>query len=198
MTISEATYLYSLLASVGVGALVAGVIVFLLCRHYLPTYLSEKGRNLATREDIGEITDKVESVRSQYTALAEELKARHQLRLAALDRRLQAHQEAFTHWRRLLGSAYAENIRQVTMECQDWWEKNCVYLEPGVRQAFVEAYTAAHSRHELVKMRSDTQTLQQSWARITQFPNLVFQAMQLPSLTESERNAMDPSSPPAG
>jgi hypothetical protein len=198
MSVSAATLLYPLWASFGVGALVAGTIVFLLCKNYLPTYLSEKGRNLATREDIAEITDRVESVRSQYTALAEELKARHQLRLAALDRRLQAHQDAFTHWRRLLGAAYADNVGQVTMDCQDWWEKNCLYLEPVVRQAFVEAYTAARSHHELVKMRSDAQTLQQSWSRITQFPNLVFQAMQLPSLTESERKAMDPSGAVAG
>jgi len=185
---------YSILSGFGVGALIAVAIVALLVKHYLPSYFSEKGRNLATREDISEITKRVEAVRSQYTILAEELKARHQLRLAALDRRLQAHQEAFTQWRRLLESAYDDNIGEVTKQCQEWWEKNCIYLEPGVRQAFVEAYTAAHSHHELVKLRSDAETLQDSWSRITQFPNLVFRTMQLPNLTESERNAMDPNS----
>jgi hypothetical protein len=33
---------------------------------YFGVYLKEKGRNLATREDIKDITDKIEKVRSDY------------------------------------------------------------------------------------------------------------------------------------
>jgi len=35
-------------------------------KSYLPTYFGEKGKNLATKEDIKDITDKVEAVRSEY------------------------------------------------------------------------------------------------------------------------------------
>ena len=43
---------------------VTGIALFL--RSYLPSYLEKKGENLATKEDVEEITDKVERVRSQY------------------------------------------------------------------------------------------------------------------------------------
>jgi uncharacterized membrane protein len=35
-------------------------------KSYLPTYFAEKGKNLATKEDIKDITDKVESIRLEY------------------------------------------------------------------------------------------------------------------------------------
>lgn len=38
----------------------------LLLRSYLPSYFQEKGKNLATKEDIKEITDKVEAVKAHY------------------------------------------------------------------------------------------------------------------------------------
>jgi hypothetical protein len=47
----------------------------LLLRNYLSTYFQEKGKNLATKEDIGVITDEVERVRSQYVSDLERLKA---------------------------------------------------------------------------------------------------------------------------
>jgi len=42
------------------------IIGGLLLRNYLPSYFQEKGKNLATKEDIREITDKVEAVKAQY------------------------------------------------------------------------------------------------------------------------------------
>ena len=43
-------------------------------RAYLPSYFKKKGENLATKEDIGEITQKIEQVRVQYIAKLEEFK----------------------------------------------------------------------------------------------------------------------------
>lgn len=42
------------------------VIGALLLKSYLPTYFAEKGKNLATKEDIKDITEKVEAVRAEY------------------------------------------------------------------------------------------------------------------------------------
>lgn len=42
------------------------IIIGLLMRSYLPKYFQEKGKNLATKEDIGDITEKIEAVRAQY------------------------------------------------------------------------------------------------------------------------------------
>jgi hypothetical protein len=41
-------------------------ILGLVLRFYLPSYLEQKGKNLATKEDIKEITEKVEAVKAEY------------------------------------------------------------------------------------------------------------------------------------
>jgi hypothetical protein len=50
------------------------LIVGWLVKSYFPAYFSEKGKNLATKEDIGRITSIVESTRTQYLAALERLK----------------------------------------------------------------------------------------------------------------------------
>ena len=52
--------------------LIAGV---LFLRKYLPTYVAEKGKNLATKEDIAEITRQIESVKSEYAHNLEGVRA---------------------------------------------------------------------------------------------------------------------------
>ena len=46
---------------IGVAAFFAGMLV----REFLPGYLREKGKNLATKEDNTEITDNIESVSAE-------------------------------------------------------------------------------------------------------------------------------------
>ena len=69
MTPEELLAIKGLVGAFGLGAVVAAGIAFLVLKFYISSYLSEKGRNLATREDIAEITDKIESVRTQYATL---------------------------------------------------------------------------------------------------------------------------------
>ncbi len=82
------------------------IIVFSATGGLLGAYLKKKAENLATKEDIEAITKKVEDVRSEYSKQLELHKATlqlsNQLKLAALDKRLEKHQEAFTLWRSLL------------------------------------------------------------------------------------------------
>ncbi len=53
-------------AALLVGSLIAGYIF----RGYLGSYASEKGKNLATKEDISEITSKIENVKASVQTLA--------------------------------------------------------------------------------------------------------------------------------
>jgi len=151
--------------------------------------LTEKGRNLATKEDIAAITREVEQVRHEYTTLVEELKARHQLRLAALDRRLQAHQEAFTNWRKLTSGS--KNSGEAVLECQTWWEANCLYLEPKVREAFLVAFNSELSRSQYVQARSDSKYISEAWEKVMAFPKVLFDAVQLPTLTDTETRSLN-------
>jgi uncharacterized protein HemX len=104
----------------------AYVLVFVVAAlgAWVGAYLKRKGENLATKEDVTELTELVERVRSQHAERLENLahenrkvleqgSREHQLRLAALDRRLETHQQAFTLWRRLLSSLDTEDVSKV-------------------------------------------------------------------------------------
>lgn len=191
MTPEEIAFIYKHASLYSLGLIVAIVIVYLIGKHSLSSYLSEKGKNLATREDIRKITELVEEVKAPYNQLLEELRARHQLRLAAIDRRLQAHQESFALWRQLLGAVHTKDAGPTVVKCQDWWEQNCLYLEPDVREAFVRAYTAVSAHGSLLQDRTATEAVKQNWQEIVRFPQILFPAVQLPPLSELEKKAVE-------
>ncbi len=86
MNISEIKELLELFGSLGIGALIGGVFVFFMIKSFLPSYFSNKAKNLATKEDIGAITNEVENVKSGYAEMLEEIKSDHQLKLASIER----------------------------------------------------------------------------------------------------------------
>jgi hypothetical protein len=49
------------------SAIVVVAFAVWMAKHVLASYFDEKGKNLATKEDIAEITHKIEAVRLQYT-----------------------------------------------------------------------------------------------------------------------------------
>lgn len=61
--------LLQILALVGIGAL--GLLLY----RYLPAYAGQKGKNLATKEDIAEITRRIEGVKSDYAHELEGVRA---------------------------------------------------------------------------------------------------------------------------
>jgi hypothetical protein len=110
----------------------------------------------------------------------------HQLRLAALDRRLQAHQEAFALWRRLLADMHdPTKIGETVGRCQDWWDNNCLYLTPEARQAFAQAYLTAHTRHVTVQTR-DVELIRHEFEVIRRAGDLIVQGVELPPIPQGE------------
>jgi hypothetical protein len=196
MSPEELTFIYKHASAYGLAALAAAGVIYIIVRLAIGSYLTEKGKNLATREDLEHLTRIVEEAKAPFTSLQEELKARHQLRLAGIDRRLQTHQEAFTLWRELLGTVHTDDVGKSVLKCQTWWENNCLYLEPEVRQSFVQAYSAAHLHRTLTTSRTDSDTVSKNWKEITQFPEVLFKAVQLPPLSELERKAIGQASTP--
>ena len=183
--------LLNLIGTFGLGFGIAIAIAALFVTHYLPGYLSEKGKNLATREDVEAITDKVEAIRHQYSELLEQLKARHQLRMAAVERRLQAHQEAFTVWRPLVNGPN-EHLSNAIAACQTWWTQNCIYLDPGVRRAFLDAYMQTSLRIQLMQAGANATQIMECWNKTMAFSDILFKAIELPALSVAEREAMKP------
>ena len=111
-------------------ALFYGVLVL------IASYLKNRGKNLATKKDIETITDKIESVRADYAKkmesivhenkmIRDQLHQRHEMKLAALDKRLSVHQEAYTLWWELMGKANKKDeIGDFVIKCQKWYVNN--------------------------------------------------------------------------
>ncbi|MFC0254627.1 hypothetical protein [Massilia consociata] len=121
--------------------------------------------------------------------MLEEKKATQQLRMAALDKRLQAHQEAFALWRKLTMTKDAE-VGPAVIECQTWWEMNCLYLEPEVREAFPRAYVGYNTRQQLLVSRGSADALKAAWADLMRFPDILFNAVRLPGLSQIEKELL--------
>lgn len=183
MSIEELSKICSALLPFGFGGAVAAAILFLLLKTWLPGYLTEKGKNLATKEDVAEITDKVEAVKRQHAELLEELKTKNQLRLAGLNDRLRAHQEAYGLWREINGAVDTSEIDEVVRRCDSWWGTNCLYLEPAARSAFLKAFVGARDL-EYYKSCTDAALVQKTRNEINRAGSVIEECVALPHLNE--------------
>jgi hypothetical protein len=188
---------------VGLLILIAFACASLLWKSYAPAYAAEKGKNLATREDIQEITRRVEEVKTLYASqikelehqnalVLERLRADQQLRMAAAEKRLAVHQEAFALWRKLHMGVHSDNVLKVVLECQAWWERNCLYLSPQARDSFNRAYFAAGQHRELVQDRTNSDAVKANWQLILVAGEHIVAGVELPSLGARESQTTEP------
>ena len=106
-----------------------------------------------------------------------------QLRLAALDKRLQAHQEAYTWWQRLRwANRQTDEFAKTVMGCQEWWLSNCLYLTPEARDAFRRAYLAAPDHAQLVATHADIKLIIAANNDVERAGKIIFEGVFLPSI----------------
>jgi len=86
MSPEEIKIIFSFILRYGIEGSLAGLVVFLLIKNFLPGYLTEKGKNLATKEDVEEITGKVESIKTDYAKVIEEIRSNNQIKISAIER----------------------------------------------------------------------------------------------------------------
>ena len=60
----------------------------------------------------------------------------HEMRMAALDKRLGAHQEGFALWAKLYRKLHDDDKKDVVDECYAWWNNHCLYLSEPARTNF--------------------------------------------------------------
>jgi hypothetical protein len=122
-----------------------------------------------------------------YNAASER---RNQMRLAAVDRRLDSYQQAFYLWRKLLANVHnTDQIGDVVVECQDWWDRNCLYLDPDARKAFNVAYMAAANHGLLLVEGRDEESAklaQENWRDIIGAGEVIVKGAALPTIGEDE------------
>lgn len=86
MDVTDIQEIAQLIGSFGLGAVISGGVIYYFLKSYIPSYLAEKGKNLATKEDIESITNTVESVKTEYAKMLEEVKSNNQLKISAVER----------------------------------------------------------------------------------------------------------------
>ena len=111
----------------------------------------------------------------------------HQLRMAALEKRLQTHQEAFALWAKFYNSLLKPDFDNVFNECQDWWYSNCLYLEDEVRKAFRDiCFVDARIFNDLVRAGVAYDDCRLHFSRIQSLGNIILRAISLPPIHELE------------
>lgn len=114
-----------------------------------------------------------------------------QLRLTAAERRLQAHQQAFTWWRKLLRSAHQPKAGEVANECITWWEENCLYLNAEARDALVIAAQSTADHQTFKSDRTNPKLVRENWERITRAGNIIVASAQLPSFGQDTQKILE-------
>jgi hypothetical protein len=173
-----------------ISIFIIGLIV--LIASYLGSYIRKKGQNLATKEDISEITEKIEGIRADYAKQIENHSHHNRLKMAALDKRLQAHQQAYTLWLQLRRSVHHKdkNIDMV-IKCQKWWEENCLYLDMKSKTAFISSIHAVALHPDLTGGQATTGEVKENWKYINECGEILIRGAGLPSFGENELKEID-------
>ena len=163
---------------------------------YIGTYLREKGKNVATKEDIGRIADEIEKVKSIYAKEIESIREKRQLKLAAIEKRLECHQKAYALWKKLVSTVHKhDEIGRFAVKCQEWWNNNCLYLSPKARESFLRAIFCAVNHKDFLQDRSNIQLIKDNWADIMVAGKDISEAIDLPPLVDYERKYIDKKAP---
>lgn len=163
------------------------ILVIAAVGAYIGSYLREKGSNLAKQEDLSKITTKIEEVKLIFAKKLESKREKHSLRLAALDRRLEAHQQAYTLWLKLMRNVHDETqIRDVVRESQKWWDEHCLFLSPISRKKFNKAIHCAFDHKFYLQDRGDPDTTKENWIDIESAGEAILKDVELPSLGKDE------------
>jgi hypothetical protein len=104
------------------------------------------------------------------------------LRLAAVEKRLAAHQEGYAHWCRLLLHLHDQKLHDTVRECQLWWQNNCLYLDPKSREEFWNG-TFDAANFQVIKGQGDPR---ETFQRLRHVLTTLVDGVGLPTLGEHE------------
>lgn len=186
---------------IGSAGAFVGTAVFFCFRSFLSSYLSEKGKGLATKEDIGAITTIVESIKHDNSEalahLQEQLKAASTLRFLAAERRLEVHQKAYRYWIEMFAALHkrTEEKAEKYGEIVNFWNDNCLYLEAEVRAALAAAMGAYLSHRELTEdshlqdRQIHAAAIRESYDAVAKLGAVITEACNLPPLANEAKVA---------
>lgn len=110
---------------------------------------------------------------------------KQQWALAALDKRLQIAQEAFTHWVPVKNSVYTDDLQGRLQAAQEWQIENCLYLDEPSRRAFLQSLSAASLHKSLVDESTKpwddgyVKSIKDNWDRIVSAGQIIMESVDL-------------------
>ncbi len=164
-------------------AVAVGLLVF------LAAYLRQKAKGLAASEDLAKLTGIVEDIKTEHALLLEATKSNHELRRVAIDRRLQAHQDAYYLLQDMANHRKTAEFAECYNSANKWWLSNCLYLEPKARQAFREGIGQLLLNNSLASVgppRSavDVENMRTTWEKFNGSLSIIVESVGLPTIKE--------------
>lgn len=167
-------------------------VIGIFSKVYFPKYLENKAKNLATKEDVGEITTIVESIKKENAIELEKLSQQHRfeiqkldqfnnLRMAALDKRLEVHQEAYELVFGMLEAlGNRENEIEILRKANEFWKTKSLYVSEEVRERIDKAMIATNS-HTSTFSESSPVKPEENRKKISDALRAIESAVNLPS-----------------
>jgi hypothetical protein len=124
------------------------LVAHLLLKNFFPQYFNKKGENLATKEDISEITSKIEIVKHEYARLLETTRADLSARLATHGFRYEKEYEVLNEL-----TSHLVDVRDTTLRLRPVMDyKDPDMSEDQIKQerlrAFFNAQNALYQTYE--------------------------------------------------
>ena len=129
------------------------------------------------------------AIGAYFTWLSAQRHAQDQFRLAALEKRLEVHQKAFTLWNELFTHLHATDISDIVPKCEKWWISHRINSGPESSEVFYRAYILAHGFHA-IPPDDDMQT--EHFEIIKDAGRIIVEAVSLPAMQNGEDRRIEP------
>lgn len=120
-----------------------------------------------------------------------ELESKDKLKMVAIERRLESHQQAYAMWYRLIWVIHAskQERAKVITEARNFWTNNWLYLEKNTRKEFdiiIKLVDGYSDKLEMGKRSTDplqkekiSKEFMGDWERIFELPKLIQKEVEL-------------------
>ncbi len=74
----------------------------------------------------------------------------------------------------------------LSLDCQNWWVNNSLYLSPDAREAFMTVCTSALSHRDFLKGGFTSDKINENWNKVVMAGVMIAQGVDLPPVGERE------------
>lgn len=124
------------------------IVILLIIHFFWPSFLKEKGKNLATKQDISEITDKIENVKSEYSKSLVRFNYFHRKQALVIEKIYQYLVDAVDTMYDLTvpfrwadgrsNQERAEDANKSVFELRSYYKKHRIYLNKDIKEKIDE------------------------------------------------------------